>query len=221
MFGQEREGVAPVSGEGGVVKNILVGVQAVPVFGVEGEVEVAGNEDAGIGVLGKMVFNGVKEGDGIVSVEVGAEVDVDYEEFMISAGKLEGVKPAGDDGGVGGFGEAFGGEGVASDDGTAAGVGLVVVARGKERMGGEGVLEESEGFVAVVVGLLEEENVGVCEELAEVFEFAAELGRVNGGEGPGVPGGDGDGAVVGVDATVDVKVGIRVGEEGYGVIKVE
>ena len=87
MFGQEREGVAPVSGEGGVVKNILVGIQAVPVFGVEGEVEVAGNEDAGIGVLGKMVFNGVKEGDGIVSVEVGAEVNVDNEELLVGGGE--------------------------------------------------------------------------------------------------------------------------------------
>ena len=35
--------------------------------------------------------------------------------------------------------------------------------------------EEGGGFVAIVVGFLEEEEVRVVEEVAEVLEFPAEL----------------------------------------------
>ena len=63
VFGERGESVAPVSGQGGVVEDVLVGGEGVPILGVESEVEVAGNEDAGGGVLGDMVFDGVEEGN--------------------------------------------------------------------------------------------------------------------------------------------------------------
>ena len=83
VFGERGESVAPVSTEGGVVEDVLVGGEGVPILGVENEVEVAGDEDAGGGVLGDMVFDGVEEGNGVVGVEVGAEVDIDDEELLI------------------------------------------------------------------------------------------------------------------------------------------
>ena len=61
MFGEGGEGLAPVTSEGGVVGDVLVGVEGVPIVGVEGEIEVAGYEDAGLGVLGGMAFDGIKE----------------------------------------------------------------------------------------------------------------------------------------------------------------
>ena len=83
VFGERGESVAPVSSEGGVVEDVLVGGEGVTIFGVESEVEVAGDEDAGGGVLGDMVFDGVEEGNGVVGVEVGAEMDIDDEELLI------------------------------------------------------------------------------------------------------------------------------------------
>ena len=83
MFGERGESAAPVSTEGGVVEDVLVGGEGVTIFGVESEVEVAGNEDAGGGVLGDMVFDGVEEGNGVLGVEVGAEVDIDDEKLLI------------------------------------------------------------------------------------------------------------------------------------------
>ena len=82
MLGERGEGVAPVTVERGVIEDVLVGDEGVPIFGVEGEVEVAGKEDAGIGVLGDMVFDGVQKNHGVVGVEVGAEVYVDDEQLM-------------------------------------------------------------------------------------------------------------------------------------------
>jgi len=76
-----------VSTEGGVVEDVLVGVEGVSVLKVEGEVEVAGNEDAGSGVLGDMEVDGVDEGYGVVGVEVGAEVNVDNEELVVGGGE--------------------------------------------------------------------------------------------------------------------------------------
>jgi len=76
--------------------------------------------------------------------------------------------------------------------------------------------EEGGGFVAIVVGFLEEEEVGVVKETAEVMELTAELGRVDGGEGSGLPCRDRDGTVVGVDAAHGVRDG--VGEKGDGVV---
>ena len=87
MFGERGESAAPVSTEGGVVEDVLVGVEGVSILGVEGEVEVAGNEDAGGGVLGDMEFDGVDEGYGVVGVEVGAEVNVDNEELVVGGGE--------------------------------------------------------------------------------------------------------------------------------------
>ena len=83
VFGERGESAAPVSTEGGVVEDVLVGGEGVTILRAEGEVEVAGNEDAGSGVLGDMVFDGVEEGNGVLGVEVGAEVDIDDEKLLI------------------------------------------------------------------------------------------------------------------------------------------
>ena len=72
-----------MSSERGVVEDVLVGGEGVTILGIESEVEVAGNEDAGGVVLGDMVFGGVDEGNGVVGVEVGAEVDIDDEALLI------------------------------------------------------------------------------------------------------------------------------------------
>ena len=82
-FGERGESVAPVSSEGGVVEDVLVGGEGITILGVESEVEVAGDEDAGGGVLGDMVFDGVEEGNGVLGVEVGAEVGIDDEKLLI------------------------------------------------------------------------------------------------------------------------------------------
>ena len=83
MFGERWESVAPVSGQGGVIEDVLVGGEGIAILRIESEVEVACNEDAGGGVLGDMVFDGIDEGNGVVGVEVGAEVDIDDEELLI------------------------------------------------------------------------------------------------------------------------------------------
>ena len=83
MLGERGEGVAPVTVEGGVIEDVLVGDEGVPIFGVEGEVEVAGKEDARSWVLGDVVFDGVQKIHGVMGVEVGAEVNVDDEELMM------------------------------------------------------------------------------------------------------------------------------------------
>ena len=51
VFGERGGAIAPMMGEGCVRETVLVGYQGLAIFGVKGEVEVAGNEDAGSGVV--------------------------------------------------------------------------------------------------------------------------------------------------------------------------
>jgi len=85
------------------------------------------------------------------------------------------VEPAGDNVGVGGVGEVLGGERFAGENGAAASVRLGRVKGGVKGMRSEVGTEEGGGVVAIVVGFLEEEEVRVVEEVAEVLEFPAEL----------------------------------------------
>ena len=100
------------------------------------------------------------------------------------------MEPARDYAGVGGVGKVMGGERIGGENGAAAGVGLGRVKGGVEGVGIEVCLQKCEGFVAIVVGFLEEEEVRVVEELAEMLKFPAELCGVDRGERPGVPGAD-------------------------------
>ena len=84
------------------------------------------------------------------------------------------MEPARDNASVGGVGEVLGGERVAGENGAAASVRLGRVKGGVKGMRSEVGSEEGGGFVAIVVGFLEEE-VRVVEEVAEVLEFPAEL----------------------------------------------
>ena len=76
-----------MTSEGGVGGDALVCVEGVPIVGVEGKIEVASYEDAGPGVLGGMPFDGIEGRNGVMGVEVGTEVDVDYEELLIGRGE--------------------------------------------------------------------------------------------------------------------------------------
>ena len=85
------------------------------------------------------------------------------------------MEPARDNARVGGVGEVLGGERVAGENGAAASVRLGRVKGGVKGMRSEVGSEEGGGFVAIIVGFLEEEEVRVVEEVAEVLEFPAEL----------------------------------------------
>ena len=101
------------------------------------------------------------------------------------------MEPARDYAGVGGVGKAVGGKRVAGENGAAAGVGLGRVKGGVEGVGIEVCLQTYQGFVAIVVGFLEEEEeVRVVDELAQMLKFPAELCGVDRGRCPGVPGAD-------------------------------